>query len=39
MVKTVQTGKTLPALAKIMGDLVPRFAQRGARLVADVEPE
>ena len=39
MVKTMETGKTIPAVGRMMRDLVPRFAQRGARLIADVEPE
>lgn len=39
MVKTSDVGKTLPALRRMLQSLAPRFAQRGARLVADVEPE
>ena len=39
MVKTTETGKTIPALAGLVQRLAPRLRARGARLVADVEPE
>ena len=39
MVKTTETGKTIPAVTGLVARLGPRLRARGARLVADVEPE
>jgi primosomal protein N' (replication factor Y) len=39
MVKTTETGKTIPALTGLVARVGPRLRARGARLVADVEPE
>jgi primosomal protein N' (replication factor Y) len=39
MVKTTDTGKTIPAVAALVQRLQPRLHSRGARVVTDVEPE
>jgi primosomal protein N' (replication factor Y) len=39
LIKTVEIGKTLDVLRPWLGRYRPRFAARGARLVADVDPQ